>query len=123
MIAADSSVWIDFFKGVSNRSSQQLEQSLQQGILSMPQILFFEIISGPGITKEAIKLVQGLPRLDLHPGYWERAAEMRRNILKKGLKARSMDCLIAQSCIDEDIPLIARDTDFRHFKRFGLKLI
>jgi predicted nucleic acid-binding protein len=33
------------------------------------------------------------------------------------------DALIAQSCIDHDVPLITRDTDFRHFaKHCGLKL-
>jgi predicted nucleic acid-binding protein len=33
------------------------------------------------------------------------------------------DALIAQSCIDHEISLIARDGDFRHFaKHCGLKL-
>jgi hypothetical protein len=44
-------------------------------------------------------------------------------LLLKGLKARLADALIAQCCIDADVPLIARDSDFRHFKRWcGLKL-
>ena len=123
MIAADSSVWVDFFKGESNAYSEQLEQSLKQGILVIPPLILFEILSAPGITSEASVLIQGLPRLSLHSGYWERAAHARRILLKKGQKARSMDCLIAQSCIDEDVALITRDSDFRHFKKFGLKLV
>jgi predicted nucleic acid-binding protein len=44
-------------------------------------------------------------------------------LLARKLRARLPDTLIAQSCIDHDIPLIARDTDFRHFaKHCGLKL-
>jgi|SRR3989338_7522734 len=123
MIAADSSVWVDFFKGESNAYSEQLEQSLKQGILVIPPLILFEILSAPGITSEASALIQGLPRLIHHSGYWERAAHMRRTILRKAQRARSMDCLIAQSCIDEDVPLITRDADFRHFKKFGLKLV
>jgi predicted nucleic acid-binding protein len=44
-------------------------------------------------------------------------------LLGKGLKARLGDALVAQACIDHNIPLIARDGDFRHFvKHCGLKL-
>ena len=39
------------------------------------------------------------------------------------LKAKLADALIAQCCIDADVPLIARDADYRHFERWcGLKL-
>ena len=37
----------------------------------------------------------------------------------RGLKARLADALVAQSCIDHGVSLIARDADFRHFARFG----
>jgi hypothetical protein len=30
--------------------------------------------------------------------------------------------LIAQSCIDHDVPLITADTDFRHYAPLGLRL-
>jgi len=46
---------------------------------------------------------------------------MRRALLKRGLKVRSMDCLIAQNYIDEEVVLIAADQDYRHFSKFGLK--
>jgi hypothetical protein len=43
--------------------------------------------------------------------------------MRKGLRAKTADALIAQSCIDHDVALIARDRDFRHFVRHcGLKL-
>jgi len=32
------------------------------------------------------------------------------------------DTLIAQICIDHDVPLITRDKDFRHFAKHGLRL-
>jgi predicted nucleic acid-binding protein len=43
--------------------------------------------------------------------------------MRKGIRAKTADALIAQSCIDHDVALITRDRDFRHFVRHcGLKL-
>ena len=123
MIAADTSAWIDFSKGLESQPSRRLEACLADGTLVMPLPVLFEILSGPGLTPAARKLVSALPRLEATPGYWERAGEMRGTLLRKGLKARSMDCLIAQNCIDHDVPLIAVDQDYRHFVALGLRLL
>jgi predicted nucleic acid-binding protein len=56
-------------------------------------------------------------------GYWIRAAEARSKLLAHRLRARLPDALIAQSCLDHDLPLITRDRDFRHFvEHCGLRL-
>jgi predicted nucleic acid-binding protein len=61
--------------------------------------------------------------LEIDKDYWLRVAETRKYILSRKLRARLADTLIAQSCIDHDVALITRDTDFRHFaKHCGLKL-
>ena len=123
MIAADTSAWIDYSKGQKSKQSDCLETVLNDGTLVMPLPVLFEILSGPGLTAEARQLIIQLPRLDALPAYWERAGDLRQSLLKKGLKARSMDCLIAQNCIDHGVSLIATDADYRHFVRSGLKLI
>ncbi|MEK7381699.1 MAG: PIN domain-containing protein [Elusimicrobiota bacterium] len=122
MIAADTSAWLDYSKGVESGPSRRLEQSLSEGTLVLPLPVLFEVLSGPGLTQDAEKFIRELPRLAAKPGYWERAGELRRVLLKKGLKARAMDCLIAQNCIDHDVALIAADLDYRHFAKMGLKL-
>ena len=122
MITADTSAWIDYSKGLESRCSQHLEECLSDGTLVMSPPVLFEVLSGPGLIPEAERLICQLPRLELRPGFWERAGQMRRTLLKKGLKARSMDCLIAQSCIDDEVALIATDQDYRHFSKFGLKI-
>ncbi len=123
MIAADTSAWVDFSKGIESNQSRRLEACLSEGTLVMPSPVMFEVLSGPGLTKEAAQLISRLPTLEILPAYWQRAADLQRTILKKGFKARSMDCLIAQNCIDHDIALIASDQDFRHFAKLGLKLV
>ncbi len=123
MIAADTSAWIDYSKGAATAGAARLEACLADGTLVMPSPVLFEILSGPGLTSEAEKLILELPKIQSKEAYWERAGKMRRVLLTKGFKARSMDCLIAQVCIDQEIPLIASDHDYRHFTRFGLKLL
>jgi predicted nucleic acid-binding protein len=123
MITADTSAWIDYLKGVDSKQARSLQDALVQNVVVIAPIVFVEVMSGPGITHAAESLIADVPRMELTTGYWERAALMRRSILKRGNKARLGDCLIAQSCIDHGVPLIAEDRDFRHFARFGLKLV
>lgn len=123
MIAADTSAWIDFSKGIDSPSARLLEKSLAEGNLVLPSPVLFEILSGPGLTREAESFIRELPRLDPVNGFWERAGELRKTLLKKNLKARGMDCLIAQNCMDYDVPLISSDPDFRRFADSGLKLL
>jgi len=56
-----------------------------------------------------------VPLLEVASGYWQRAGALRAKVLAKRRKARLGDALIAQSCIDQNIPLITRDRDFRAF--------
>jgi len=63
-----------------------------------------------------------LSTLEILDGYWERAGLLRSQLLYFKLKANLGDSLVAQSCIDHDVPLITYDRDYRHFVRAGLKL-
>jgi predicted nucleic acid-binding protein len=68
-------------------------------------------------------MIRDIPLLEVDKDYWLRAADTRKKILSRKLRARLADTLIAQSCIDHDVALITRDVDFRHFaKHCGLKL-
>jgi predicted nucleic acid-binding protein len=122
VIAADTSAWIDYSKGLETLAATALQRSLEEGILVIPPLVLVELLGGPKLPSSADRFIRALPRMDLLPGYWERTATSRRSILKKGLKARLGDCLIAQSCIDQNCPLITSDTDFRHFVTLGLKI-
>lgn len=123
MIAADTSAWIDYFRGQDSPASQRLETALSNGSLVLPFHVLFEILSGPGLIKNAESALLQIPRLEIKAGYWERAAHMRKTLLKSGAKSRSVDCLIAQNCIDHAVALIAADNDFRHYIKFGLTLM
>ena len=123
MIAADSSTLIAFIQNDRGEDVERLDAALLAGEIVISPVALTELLSDPKIPKEHEQLVRGIPLLDLHEGFWIRAAQSRAKIIKLGLRARLPDTLIAQSCIDHDIALIARDGDFRHFaKHCGLRL-
>jgi predicted nucleic acid-binding protein len=120
MIAADTSALIAFLEGLPGKDVEQLDAAAAGGNLVLPPVTIVEAL---GAAKLLQTILQNLTLLEIKPGYWDRAGQNRRLLRNKGLKANLGDTLIAQSCIDHNISLITRDTDFRHFaKHCGLKL-
>jgi predicted nucleic acid-binding protein len=124
MIAADSSSLIAFIQNDSGKDVEAVDVSLAAGQLVIAPVVLSELLSDPTIPAKHAELVQSLPMLELQEGFWIRAGLSRAILIAKGLRARLPDALIAQSCMDHDVALIARDGDFRHFaKHCGLKLV
>lgn len=124
MIAIDTSSLIAYFSDVDGKDVEAVEFAFQQQCGVFPPVVLCEMLSDHKITSSVIKLLTGIPLLVFKEGYWERAGLLRGKILSKGFKARLADTLIAQSCIDNDIPLVTRANDFRHFHKLGgLKLV
>jgi predicted nucleic acid-binding protein len=115
MIAADTSTWIAFLEGAPGDDTQLLDQALaDQRLLMIPAVLA-ELLSDPFLPSAVFKELLDIPMIDLDPGYWQRAGLLRAKVLSNRRKARLGDALIAQSCLDRNIPLLARDKDFRAF--------
>jgi predicted nucleic acid-binding protein len=72
-----------------------------------------EVLSDPKLPSDVSEAHLELPLFEVTPGYWQRASALQAKVLSKRRKARLGDALIAQSCIDRRIPLLARDRDFR----------
>jgi len=90
----------------------------------LPTVVITEFLSNPRLDKKTYQFFQDMPQLEIRDGYWWRAGETRRLLLKKGLKAKLGDVLIAQACIDNNATLLTRDEDFKHYeKHCGLKLV
>ena len=122
MIAADSSSLSAYFKGERGTDVDLVRVAMTGGQLVLPPATVTELLSTPNIVPIE-RLILDLEMLEVTGGYWARAGRMRRLLLSRGLKAKVADALIAQSCVDHDVPLITRDPDFRHFaKHCGLKL-
>lgn len=124
MIAADSSSLIAHLSGATGDDVAVLDQTLSDHLLVLPPVVLVELLSDPKLPKAVSALLQALPILEVEDGYWNRAGMLRSKVLSKGRKARLADTLIAQSCLDHDMPIIARDRDFRIFAAVaGLRLL
>jgi predicted nucleic acid-binding protein len=115
VIAADTSSLVAFLEGSTGEDVDVVQTALDQKQLVLPPVVLTELLSEPDLPPSMRKTLIDLPILDLEPGYWERAGLLRAAILKKRRKARVADALIAQSCLDNGVPLVTRDRDFRHF--------
>ena len=81
----------------------------------MVPVVLTELLSDPKLPSDVAETISEVPLIELAPGYWQRAGALRAKVLAKRRKARLGDALIAQSCIDQRIPLITRDRDFNAF--------
>jgi predicted nucleic acid-binding protein len=124
MIAADTSSLVAFLEGESGADVDLIQAALDSSQLVLPPVVLTELLSDPAVSRSVRSLLAGLPILDIEAGYWERAGVLRASVLKQRKKARVADALIAQSCLDQATPLVARDLDFRRFAAVaGLPLL
>ena len=124
MIAVDTSSWVAYLSGSSGGDVEAVELALRQSQACLPPVVLTELLSDPKLPRTAAALLLELPLLDVTEGYWERAGALRASVLSRARKARLADTLIAQSCLDHDVPLISRDRDFQSFARASsLKLL
>ncbi len=115
MIAADTSTWVAFLEGNSGEDVQLLDRDLEDRHVVMVPVVLTELLSDAELPSDVAETISEVPLIEVASGYWQRAGVLRAKVLAKRRKARLGDALIAQSCIDQGVPLITRDRDFRAF--------
>lgn len=115
MIAADTSTWVAFLEGSAGDDVQLLDKALADSQVVMVPVVLVELLSDPKLGSSVAETLLEVPLMEIGPGYWQRAGALRARMLARRRKARLGDALIAQNCIDQDVPLITRDRDFRAF--------
>lgn len=123
MLAADTSSLVEFLRGSAGSDIDRIETALEERNLILPPVVLSEILSDPKLSLEIKEELQRIPSLPLLEGFWIRAGLLRAKALSQKKKARLGDALIAQFCIDHEIPLVTRDKDFSAFKTHGKLLI
>ena len=122
MIALDTSSLVHYRGGSRGKDVEAVDMALAQSQGCLPPVVLSEVLSDPHLPEPLEEILLRIPTLDLRPGYWERAGRLRAQIIGAGHKAKLADTLIAQSCLDHDVPLITRDRDFHHFVTAGLRI-
>ncbi len=117
MIAADTSSFIAFFSGEQEKDTLLLEKSLEDGLLVLIPPVLSELLSDPNLPSRHRNVLNMMPLKETKEGFWERTGILRSKIIAKKRKARLADALIAQYCLDYNLSLITRDSDFRTFAK------
>ncbi len=124
MIVADSSVLIPWAEGLVTTKTDLLDYHLQQETLRVTPVSITELLSTRDLRPEVRLIAETLDLLELQDGYWARAGLLRGKCLAAGRRARLADALIAQACLDADLPLLTNDADFEVFRLIGgMKLV
>ena len=120
MIVVDSSVWIDFFKGVSTPEVDRLDALLGGTPVAVGDLILVEVLQGFRNERDvatARQLFLSLALLPLLEGSnpWK-AADNYRQLRRKGITVRkTIDGIIATACIEANLPLLFSDRDFQPY--------
>jgi predicted nucleic acid-binding protein len=124
VIAADTSTWVAFLEGSAGEDVELLDRTLKDRQVLMVPVVLTELLSDPKLPSGVSKTLSEVPSIEILSGYWQRAGALRAKVLARRRKARLGDALIAQSCIDGDVPVLTRDRDFKTFaEAAGLDLV
>ncbi len=128
MILVDSSVWIDYFNGVNNRPSDHLDRLLGREPVLIGDLILAEVLQGfPGekAFQQAHKLLASIDVVELcGEEIAVQAARNFRALRAAGVTVRkTIDTIIATSCIANRYTLLHNDRDFDAFVRhLGLQV-
>lgn len=114
---------IAFLEGKSGRDVDLVDQALLDHVGVFPPVAVAELLSDPTLSPSVREIILDIPVLPIIDGFWERTGLLRAKLIHQKHKAKLADTLIAQTCLDHQVPLVTRDTDFKHFTKISaLKL-
>ena len=129
MILVDSSVWIDFFRGIDSSGALKLRQVLRHADVIVGDLILVEVLQGYTIEREAEKAGELLGRFEqvslVDPSIAVVAAANYRRLRRQGITIRkTIDLLIATRCIDKGWLLLHNDRDFEPLREhLGLRTL
>src|SRR5690554_3329414 len=119
MMVVDTSVWIGCFRGQVHPLVNHLEAALKERKpIALVPIILTEVLQGFQDENVSFQVCTQLARLPILTGSIDtfiRAAELYRTLRRHGFTIRrTVDCVIAQHCIDANASLLSSDRDFAH---------
>jgi len=130
MILVDSSVLIGYFRGNDQASIRKLDDIIENDLVfGISPLVYTEILQGAESEEDFRRLDEylgGQRFFDLRNGRdsYRAAARMFFALRRKGVTVRgTVDCLIAQTAIENNLFLLHNDADFDRIARhFPLKI-
>ncbi|MGH9896285.1 MAG: type II toxin-antitoxin system VapC family toxin [bacterium] len=129
MIIVDTTIWIDYFRGVATPQTDWLDAALIRERLGVTDLILCEVLQGVrneatfrSVQKELVKLeVFNAGGIELAVA----AARNYRTLRQQGHTVRrTIDCLIATFCLQNGHALLHNDRDFDPFEQvLGLGVV
>lgn len=129
MIVVDTSVWVDYFNGVSTPHTDLLDRLLLQERILIGDLILTEVLQGFRSDVDFRKARMLLDALEFSPMLGReialRSAQNYRKLRRAGATVRkTIDVMIATFCIVNRHRLLHTDRDFEPIeKHLGLRVI
>jgi len=129
MVIVDTTVWIDYFRGLRNLETRWFDSKLPLQRFGLTDLILCEVLQGIRGDKAFSQVRSELRKFEMFSTGGEdlavAAAVNFRTLRDQGRTVRkTIDCLIATSCIINGHSLLHRDRDFDHFEQLlGLSVI
>jgi len=126
VILVDSSVWIDYFRGVSTRQTERLDLLLGGEELAIGDVILTEVLQGFTRQRDfdlALAQLSALTLVEIggRDIAVKAAVNFRRLRALGATPRKTIDTLIATRCIEDGHALLFSDRDFAPFvERLGL---
>ena len=122
MIVVDSSVWIDFLNGRNAPHVRRLSTVLGADEVIVGDLMLCEVLQGLDSERAAQEVEALLRRFEIVPMAGDAlavaAARNFRSLRRRGITVRkTIDLLIGTWCIENRMPLLHNDSDFRPMAR------
>ena len=125
-ILVDTSVWIDFLRGTNSQEVERLVAYIDNNErIFTGDLILAELLQGIR-SRQELEMVERAFQVFLvvdmvGTANARQSAAFYRELRSQGITVRkTIDCLIATWCIQNQIPLLHTDRDFVPFTQFGL---
>lgn len=123
-ILIDTSVWVNFLKGISTTATEFLRKNGDTFIIATCPVIMQEVLQGVVSDKQFAELThyfKGFTQLNGDPYLLaQNAAQLYRELRKSGVTIRKPnDCLIASYALKHNLSILHDDRDFTQIAKYS----
>ena len=129
MVIIDTTVWIDYLRGIVSKETTWFESELKRQRFGLTDLILWEILQGVPDENTARRVLRELSLFEVYnTGGQDMAVAAARNfrlLRQRGRTVRkTIDGLIATFCLRQGFSLLHCDRDYNHFEAvLGLSVI